>query len=139
MEKRQKNQRCVETDNDGTPCSGYVSEEWACIRCGRRACKRHSQRITFSNFGNEGVACLCGSCMYHLGRAPDAESGSAIDLELMHRQARQTYDEMLELATTRQIRNFRHIAEAALRDPAIQADPLRSRSLRALLALDEGS
>lgn len=29
------------------------------------------------------------------------------------------------------------IAEAALRDPAVQTDPLRSETLRALLALDD--
>jgi hypothetical protein len=45
---------------------------------------------------------------------------------------------MLELAATRQIRNFRRIAEATRRDPAIREDPLRPRTLRALLALDEG-
>jgi hypothetical protein len=69
-ERSMENQRCVETE-DGRPCPRYVTEEWACINCGRRVCKQHSEAITFSNFGNDGVACLCYLCMLRLGVASD--------------------------------------------------------------------
>lgn len=125
-----KNQRCTDIDERGQQCPRYVSAEWDCIECGKRVCKQHSQSVTFGNFGNEGAACLCFSCMQQLIQVDSSQIG--------RQRAKRTYRQMLELAMKRQNHNFVAIAQEFLNSPTSKQDPEMRKAMEALITLEGG-